>query len=298
VLFVSALCVGSLTGALLLAPQVSAETTRPRVNVVHVGNEGFLVNDGQSKVLIDALQGPGLRGYVTLPQEDRERLETAQPPFDGVSLILATHRHDDHFNPVSVGRYMQREREALFVSTTQAVERLRREFAGFAEIENRVRGLDPAEGQPVELEHAGIRVRVLDLHHGRGRDVDNLGFIFEIGGVRFLHVGDTMATPEEFARYGLSDLAIDVAMLPSWFVSDADWTDYEKTIGAGRVIAMHIPAEDAPPDYFAPRARSRGQLLEWLVRERRGVTLLWEPLQQESFSLEGRPVGEKKSPGQ
>ena len=287
---VTALRVGPLVGALLLSPLLSAETQKPRVSVVHVGNEGFLVDAGQRKVLIDALQGPGLRGYVTLQQEDREKLETAQPPFNGVSLILATHRHDDHFNPISVGRYMQREREAFFVSTIQAVERLRREFAGFAEIEERVRGLDPDEGEPFELEHAGIRVRAFDLHHGRGGDVDNLGFVFEIRGVRFLHVGDTQATPEEFARYGLSDLAIDVAMLPSWLFYDASWPDYEQAIGARRVVAMHIPAEDAPPDYFAPRARSRKQLLEWLARERPGVTSFWEPLQREGFSPVEKPV--------
>jgi hypothetical protein len=84
-------------------------------------------------------------------------------------------------------------------------------------------------------------------------------------------------------------------MLPSWIVCDADWPDYEKAIGARRVVAMHIPAEDAPPDYFAPRARSRKQLLEWLARERPRVRLFWEPSQQESFSRAPKPVSERPS---
>ncbi len=107
--------------ALTLISAPVAEADQAGTQVVHLGNEGFLIAGGGKKVLIDALHGDGLNGYVALPAADRERLEAAGAPYDGVDLVLATHRHDDHFSPSSLGRYLEAQPRAVFVSTPKPI---------------------------------------------------------------------------------------------------------------------------------------------------------------------------------
>ena len=51
------------------------------LELTFLGNEGFLLRAGGKSVLIDAITGDSLTGYVPLPAEPRAKLEAAQPPF-------------------------------------------------------------------------------------------------------------------------------------------------------------------------------------------------------------------------
>lgn len=184
---------------ILLSAMIGICFNTPAAEITYLANEGFLLAGGGEKVLVDALFGDGLAGYAVVPAELRSKLEAAQPPFDGVDLVLATHFHDDHFDPRAVGRFLAAAPQARFVSTPQAVERLRTEYDGFEGIAPRVRAVLPAEGDAERLESDGVALTVYNLHHGRGRPIENLGFLVEVGGARLLHVGDTMVDAEELA---------------------------------------------------------------------------------------------------
>ena len=152
------------------------------VELTYLGNEGFLIAAGETRVLVDALFGDGLSGYPVVPPVPRRQAEEAAGSFAGVDLVLASHHHGDHFDPRAVGRHLIHNQGARFVSTQQALERLRRGFDGYDRVAGRVAGFWPGEGERAAFSHAGIRLTVLNLHHGRGRNppVQNLGLLIDV----------------------------------------------------------------------------------------------------------------------
>ena len=228
-----------------------------------LGNEGFLIEAGGRVVMIDALF-VGLPGYVAPTEEQRRARESAAPPFDEVDLVLATHHHGDHFDAEVVARHLHANPQAVLITTPTAVDLLREKSGEFSEIVNRVRPVYPLEGETVHHEVADIDVEILNLHHGRRRDpqVENLGFIVRVGGFSFLHMGDTEATAEEIGSLDLGERHLDLALVPFWLLEDPQVArSYLEAIGAATVVAMHIPAPDAPPSYLAP-----GKDLDDLIR--------------------------------
>ena len=126
---------------------------------------------------------------------------------------------------------------------------------------------------------------VINLHHGRTRPFQNLGFLVELGGIKFLHVGDTEATPAEFRLYELTAESIDVAFVPYWHLLDeATRVGVSRAIGAGTIVAMHVPAADAPESYFGS-AGNRKALVDAL-EELPGVTVFERPLETRSIAVD------------
>jgi L-ascorbate metabolism protein UlaG (beta-lactamase superfamily) len=228
------------------------------VEMVYLANEGFMIRSGDRAVLVDALFGDGIGGYPAVPEEIRRDMESGEPPFGRVQLVLATHQHGDHFDPAAVARFLDSHPEALFVSTEDAVRRLMDRLPETSSVRSRILAAAPDPGGPIRIEHDGLTVEAFDLHHGHGMEppIANLGFIVEIGGVKLLHVGDTEVTAEEFRRSGAADRRVDVALLSYWTLDRLD-----PLVGASRNVLMHLPAADAPRGYFAPRAD-----LEELIR--------------------------------
>ena len=239
---------------LLLGTHLAVLADGGGVEITYLGNEGFLIAASETRVLVDALYGDGLRGYPVVPAAERRRAEEATGPFAGVDLVLASHHHGDHFDPAAVGRHLAHNPEARFVSTEQAVESLRRGFAGWADVAGRVAGFWPAEGERAAFEHAGVRLTVLNLHHGRGRKppVQNLGLLIDVGGLRLLHLGDTEVDADDVRPYKLREEGIDVALVPYWFFLDDSFRPVLDEIGARHAVAMHLPSPDAPKSYFEP----------------------------------------------
>ncbi len=253
------------------------------VEVTYLANEGFLLAAGETCVLVDALFTDGLGGYQVLPSEKLGRLEAGEGPFAGVDLVLATHYHGDHFDPRSVGRHLARNPGARFVSTGQAVERLRETLGeDFAAVAERVTAFSPAVGERESFVHAGIRLTVLNLHHGHGRRpaVQHLGFVIAIGGWKLLHIGDTEVTRDELGAYDLAEEGIDFAFLPYWRLLGGQ--DDMEEIRPRLVVAMHVPHRGAPPDYFSP-ASNRDGLLRVLGESVPGVWVASKPMASQRY---------------
>ena len=89
------------------APTTPERTAEDRIEITYLANAGFLLAAGNHKVLIDGLFREGVDEYATLPLEARERVETAQPPFDTVDVVyynyLERHIHLDE-EPIPLWR--------------------------------------------------------------------------------------------------------------------------------------------------------------------------------------------------
>lgn len=262
----------SLSTAVLLCVVFSRSgNAPPELQITALGNEGFLVRAGSSTVIVDGLYR-GLPGYVAPTGEQRRAREMAEPPFDTVDLVLVTHDHPDHFDAGVVAGHLEANPRAVLIATPMAVDLLREEGERFRSISERVREVYPAEGESEYIEVGDIDIEILNLHHGRNRSlpVENLGFVVEMNGVSFLHIGDTLVTPEELSGLDLSQKGIDLAFVPYWHLLDAKTAgDYVDVIGATTFVAMHVPAADAPPSYLDPASNLEGliQMVEGAAPE-------------------------------
>jgi len=230
---------------LFLFPGISQSA----IDVTYVGNEGFLIVAGDKRILVDALYGEGLPGYVLIPDEIREKMEKALPPFQDVDLILATHSHADHFNAQAVANHLENNTRALFISTDQAVAKLEK-LSSWEKIRERVRKLNPPEGKKIQLEWDQIDLEVFFLHHGREIPVQNLGFLIMLENKKLLHVGDTSANQKDFEIYDLVQEQIDIAFIPFWYLTDPDTKKFvPNAIHPKRIVVMHVPPPDAKDEY-------------------------------------------------
>ncbi|MCI0486353.1 MAG: MBL fold metallo-hydrolase [Blastocatellia bacterium] len=224
------------------------------VEVTYIANEGFLIASGEQKVLVDALVREGVKPYPVPSSATRERLEKAQSPFDGVDLVLASHFHPDHFDPLAVAEHLANNPQARFISTRQSVEKLKTAFDRYEAIESRVTGLLPKEGERMSLTHGGINLQILNIHHGRNRPFENLGLLFEVGGRKFLHIGDSEASADDFKSYDLVKDKIDVAFIPYWYFMSDDWKRaIRQHLKPAQIIVMHLPVLSEKSEFIEKR---------------------------------------------
>jgi L-ascorbate metabolism protein UlaG (beta-lactamase superfamily) len=222
-----------------------------KIKITYLANEGFLIESAGKRVLIDGLFREGITPYLKVPANLREKLEKSQPPFDRIDLILASHFHADHFDPLAVATHLTHNSEALFVSTNQAVEKMKTAAANFETIRGRIRGLHPKEGERAELSHRGVRLQILNVHHGRKRPIENLGLLWEISGRKFFHIGDSMATAEDFKNYDVIKDKLDFAFLPYWYFLDDDYKRAIREYMKPRhIVLMHIPERNPNDEYM------------------------------------------------
>jgi len=91
------------------------------LRITALGNEGFLIETGRSTIVVDGLYR-GLEGYIAPTGEQRGRRERAEPPFDDVDLVLATHHHPDHFDAEIVARHLTANPRGVLITTPTAFD--------------------------------------------------------------------------------------------------------------------------------------------------------------------------------
>ncbi len=203
------------------------------VEITFVCNDGFLIVSGDTKILVDALCAGNQEWSA--PQEVRELLEKGEPPFDDVDLVLTTHDHWDHFDAEAVGKCMENNPHAVFISTNVAASNLKTAFPNLEGIQDRVIAVQPEEGERILVTANRIDIEVLNIPHGSDQSMRNNGYLFTVGGVRIFHSGDFAEHYSKLKDYQLPNEGIDIAFLPYFFVRDM-W----EYIQPKYVIPMHF----------------------------------------------------------
>ena len=207
----------------------------------------MLITAGGKRVLIDGLHRRYEPEYAYLPDVEREKIESAKPPFDAIDLVLVSHRHGDHFHPESIGNYLKSSPKTVFASSQQVVDETAAKFVDYAAIKSRVTPITYSLKARQSMKLAGIDVDFLSVGHGSGRHavIQNLGHVITIGGKKVLHVGDAEITPEIFDAFDLETKGIEIAILPYWFLTSKTGPPLiEQHIRPKHLIAVHVgPAE-------------------------------------------------------
>jgi L-ascorbate 6-phosphate lactonase len=178
-------------------------------SVTWYGQSGFLLAAGQSQVLIDP--------FLTDRADRRYPSPAAAAEFADVTLVLCTHEHVDHLDLPFLRDFCAVNPNARIVVPEPVVE-----IAAGAGVD-RARLVGAASGE--ELRDRDVTVHPIPALHGIGGDrpvayefapdggpARFLGYLAEIGGIRFYHAGDGLVYPE--LPQVLAALAPDVLMLP------------------------------------------------------------------------------------
>ena len=108
---------------------------------------------------------------------------------------------------------------------------------------NQTIGLDPAPGEPVQIDLDGIHVEALALSHGLDQTT-NIGFVITVDGIKLLFTGDidtSQINEEEFRAYELPEENIDIAFIQHFYLTDnaSDQRFVKEGIAAKYIIPIH-----------------------------------------------------------
>ncbi len=214
-----------------------------------LANAGMMLTCAGESVVVDGFFREGVRGYEVLPAALREALETAQPPYDRIRLILATHRHADHFDAASVARHLLANPRARFVGTPQTAGEVAR--------------LAPGRAETIAPPAAQGPARFLRVPHNRPhRDtIENTLTLVTLCGQTVAFTGDAEVDPADFA--GLALGPIDELVVPWWFLT----SDKGRQVVDGILKPRGLWAVHGDP---AERERWRAQVREHYPRVRWG----------------------------
>ena len=216
-----------------------AKVTDRKLHVTLLANAGVELVVGDKRVLYDAFLRMPYAGYGALDDAAWARL--LRRPAD---VVLATHVHADHLQVSPAVDYLARHRDALFVSSEQAVATLREEAGDRIDVDVRARGFHPQGTERERVIHRGVEVEALRLTHSGGSrhaGIQNLGLIVKIGRFRVIHLGDADGLTPNFDPHQIADDHLDLALVPYWYFGSMTGREIVKSLGALSVIAVHIP---------------------------------------------------------
>ncbi len=190
------------------------EQTVPQAGTLAVwwlGQSGYIFKTRRGVLAIDLYLSEHLTKKYETTSRPHVRM-TAAPirgaDLHGIDLVLASHKHSDHFDPETLPELLSSSPAILVLP--EAI----REHARAVGLENRrMVGLDAGDS----VERAGFRVRAVPSAH-EGLDTDSagrhlyLGYVVETEGLRFYHSGDSLAYEGLPAQLGPEPF--DVLFLP------------------------------------------------------------------------------------
>jgi L-ascorbate metabolism protein UlaG (beta-lactamase superfamily) len=116
---------------------------------------------------------------------------------DKASLVLITHGHYDHFSPDDLKKIA--DAKTIIVGTVDVIEKLQIGEARTVAIGD-------------SIDAAGVHIKAVAAYNlekpFHPKQNGWVGYVFELGGIKFYHSGDTDFIPE------MEDISADVAFLP------------------------------------------------------------------------------------
>lgn len=236
----------------------------------YLGNEGVMIERGETKVLFDAFYAESYGQYALVPAQINDAMMNGAPPFDGVDAVFVSHVHSDHFSAAPAIAYLRAQPGVTLFAPEQVREKILE--AGVSDDDpmmRRVRTLALAPEEKGEVFSLGeIGVDVIAVPHAGNRPhIQNYAWRVTLDEkTTVIHLGDADPRVSNFSRHQqqLSAKETHTAFPPYWFVGDENGdlilTDIIK---AKQVIGVHVPK----------RAAGKGD--EW--RERAGGDLFTDP---------------------
>lgn len=258
----------------LLAGAAQNETTArtnpaksDQIRIVHIANQGYLIEIGDKKILVDAL-------HLGVSSDLMAKMTNAEAPFDKVDLILATQSHANHFSPDLVAKYLDKNKRTMFISNDEAASHVRAYIHDFASAAQRIKAVFPMEGEKIKEAVMGVNIQAMSFPISPDSYITSLGFLVKVGGRKFLHMGDSAGPLDILKVYKLSREKIDVAFIPFWYFANPDLHS---------VVQEGIKAKHVVPMYFGIEEESKDRVTKILKAEFPEAILLLNELDSKTI---------------
>ena len=200
-----------LTLLVLISITVSSFAQQKKIDVTYIANSGFLLESSGKQILIDVLFKQGWGNYLIPTDSIVSDIITQQPPFNNTNLMLFTHNHGDHFNPLMVVNHLLNNSENILIAPPKVTNIFSR-HPDYKKFENQIVQIDENNGLKIDTTIQGIRVRSFFLQHDSRPEIENVGYLIEIGGLKVFHSGDYNGSEiVEFEKLQLQNENIDLA---------------------------------------------------------------------------------------
>jgi L-ascorbate metabolism protein UlaG (beta-lactamase superfamily) len=221
------------------------KTSSQLLEITYIANEGFMISNGKKKVLIDALQRNPW-DYVSTPEPVLAKMIHLEPPFKKLDLVIVSHAHRDHFEPGMVSRVLSHHPEAVFVSSQDAIDELKKVTGeDYSKISSQVRNVNPPWKSMVKLTVNGIEIKMAPVNHGESQQSPylTLASLINLDGIKLFHLADLTpsANLENLKALQLQNEGIDIAFIDPFFLEDPNGKMIlENHIKPGLIILMHL----------------------------------------------------------
>ncbi len=235
--------------------------SQQQAKIIYIANEGFLIEVDKKKILVDGLFDTIKGTWCDSPTENMvKKMEKSLPPFDNIDIIAITHSHRDHFNERIVVNHLLNNPKSILLCPEE-VKKILSKNPNYKKIKKNIVSITPDSYKSEKKNISDIDVKVLRLEHShymikdkntgkkvnKHRNVENIGFLFNINGYKVFHCGDTNPMNEkEYRGFALYKENIDLAFLERMFLSRGEnsfkWID--KNINPKSIIFMHIGPEE------------------------------------------------------
>ena len=206
-----------------------------QVTVSYTGNMGVLLKTADQAVLIDGLHEFYKAAYLNPSEEVVDDLLNEGGIYPLPDLSLVTHYHGDHYS----AQLHSKLKETIVVGSAQVTDPLTQKGYKYTKT---VPYAKDYRKHPYEFN--GIKIMAFRMDHGNDylhKNVQNLGYLVELGGYKILHVGDTDWYEHVFSALNLHELEIDLAILPFWLLLYEEGPQWVKElINPKRVVLTHI----------------------------------------------------------
>jgi L-ascorbate metabolism protein UlaG (beta-lactamase superfamily) len=239
---------------LLIGSKVHSQENKS-CSVTYIGNDGFLVESGNYKILIDALFG-GIKGnWCDQPDSITiNNMINGVTPFDNISVLFITHKHLDHFNPEIISQFMLKNKSAYLICPSQVTDILK-SIDAYSRYNDRLIDFNPGDFFDSSLVVNNIPFEVFRFRHSpyiitdtltgekydRHKDIQNLGYLINLNGFKVFHSGDD--SPENielYNGYGISNKFVDVAFIDRMFLKPEGMKMLGNRLNAKKFIFMHV----------------------------------------------------------
>ena len=217
-----------------------------QVDVTYIANCGFLIKTNENQLVIDALFKEGFQNYLVTPNKIASSIISSQEPFNNVHLMLITHNHEDHFNDSMVVKYLNYNPNNILIAPS-SVTKVILEHPDYKKNKNQIVKTDNINQDKIDTIIQGIRIKSFLLQHDDRPEIENVGYLIDINGIKILHTGDcTGSDTLQLKNLQLRNENIDIAFLNFYgFWRDKKSRDFlMDNINPKKIVLMHIPPKE------------------------------------------------------
>lgn len=213
------------------------------VSVTYIANTGFLIESGGKQLLIDALFKTGWDNYLIPSEAVVSQIINGKDPFQKANLMLITHNHGDHFDAIMVEDYLKNNTKNMLIAPPLVINAILRNPDN-NKLKEQMAALDKINQTRNDTAIQGIRVRSFFIQHDSRPEIENVGYLMDIGGIKVFHSGDYNGSEiTAFEKLGLQSENVDLAILNfyGFWSNEEERAFTKKYINPKNITLMHIP---------------------------------------------------------